>query len=159
MSAVVPIGAPDAHSINVILAAAIARAEEMGVKVNIAIVDGAGNLSGFVRMPGSFLSSIELAIDKAYTAASFSMPTRGFSDLLENAPRAVRDGLLRRPRLTEVPGGFPIAIDDQGVGAVGVSGGSDEEDEEIAADALAEFAGRQAHGGVDGTYRVGFGFG
>src|SRR3546814_7110247 len=102
MSAVVPIGAPDAHSINVILAAAIARAEEMGVKVNIAIVDGAGNLSGFVRMPGSFLSSIELAIDKAYTAASFSMPTRGFSNLLENAPRAVRDGLLRDRKSTRL---------------------------------------------------------
>jgi glc operon protein GlcG len=148
MSPVVSIGTPDAHSIKVILAAAIARAEDMGVKVNIAIVDGAGNLAGFVRMPGSFLSSIELAIDKAYTAASFSMPTRGFSDLLENAPRAVRDGLLRRPRLTEVPGGFPIAIDDQSVGAIGVSGGSEEEDEEIASYALAEFAGHTATGRV-----------
>jgi uncharacterized protein GlcG (DUF336 family) len=148
MSAVVSLGAPDAQTVNLILAAAITRAEEMGVKVNIAIVDGAGNLSGFVRMPGSFLSSIELAIDKAYTAASFSMPTRGFSDLLENAPRAVREGLLRRPRLTEVPGGFPIAIDDKSAGAIGVSGGSEEEDEEVASYALAEFAGHVDAGRV-----------
>src|SRR3546814_14857079 len=99
-------------------------------------------------MPGSFLSSIELAIDKAYTAASFSMPTRGFSDLLENAPRAVRDGLLRRPRLTEVPGGFPISLDDQGVGAIGVSAVREEADEEIASYALARFDGRKAPGRV-----------
>jgi len=148
MTALVQIGAPDALSVNVILAAAVERAQEIGVKVNIAIVDGAGNLSGFVRMPGSFLSSIDLAIDKAYTAASFSMPTRGFSDLLENAPRSVRDGLLRRPRLTEVPGGFPIVIDTHGAGAIGVSGGSEEEDEEIASYALAQFAEHTAPGRV-----------
>jgi len=130
-----------ASACEAILSAGIARAQVLGVKINIAVVDGGGNLSGFLRMPGSFLSSIEMAIDKAYTATSFGMSTRGFSELLETTPRAVRDGMLRRPRLSEVPGGLPILIDDQPAGAVGVSGASDEQDEDIATAALAALKG------------------
>ncbi|MFM2371794.1 MAG: uncharacterized protein RIS85_1516, partial [Pseudomonadota bacterium] len=90
------------------LAAARAQAEALGARVVIALVDTGGNLAGFLRMPGAFLVSSDLAVDKAWTAASFGMTTRGFSELLETTPRAVRDGLLRRPRVTEVPGGAPI---------------------------------------------------
>lgn len=130
------------------LAAGRARAEEIGVRVNIAIVDGGGNLSGFIRIPGAFLSSIDLAIDKAYTAASFSMATRGFSDLLANAPAPIKDGLLRRPRLTEVPGGLPLAHDGVVAGGIGVSGGSEEEDEDIASFAVAELVAGMTQGRI-----------
>jgi uncharacterized protein GlcG (DUF336 family) len=54
--------------------AAARKAEEMGVKVNVAVVDPGGNLAGFLRMPGAFLHSIDIAIDKAYTAAGFGIP-------------------------------------------------------------------------------------
>ncbi|AJR23849.1 MULTISPECIES: GlcG/HbpS family heme-binding protein [Sphingobium] len=137
MSAIAEIGAPAAQAVERMLSAGRARAEAIGARVHVAVVDGAGNLAGYLRMPGSFLSSGELAIDKAYTAASFAMATRDFGALLERAPRPVRDGLLRRPRLTEVPGGCPAEVQGRLIGAVGVSGGSEVEDEDIAAAALA----------------------
>lgn len=144
MNLATAIAAPTAEAIEWLLSAARGRADAIGIRVNIGIVDGAGNLAGFLRMPGSFLSSGELAIDKAYTAASFGMTTRGFGELLEGSPRAVRDGLLRRPRLSEVPGGCPILIDGRMAGAIGVSGGSDAEDEDIATHALASVAEQMA---------------
>lgn len=140
MTLVADLAAPGALAIERLLSAARARAEATGVRANIALVDAGGNLAGFLRMPGSFLSSGELAIDKAYTAASFGMATRAFGELLETSPRAVREGLLRRPRLTEVPGGCPLVIEGRAAGAIGVSGGSADEDEDIAAHALAAVA-------------------
>ena len=134
------LAAPTVELVERLLSSARRRAEAAGIRINVAVVDGAGNLAGFLRMPGSFLSSAELAIDKAYTAASFAMTTRGFSELLATSPGPVRDGLLRRPRLTEVPGGHPIVIDGRMTGAIGVSGGSAEEDENVAATALASIA-------------------
>lgn len=122
------------------LSAARAEAETLGARVAIAVVDAGGNLAAFLRMPGAFLASSDLAIDKAWTAASFGLSTRGFSELLETTPRAVRDGLLRRPRVTEVPGGAPIVADGALLGAIGVSGGSEIEDETIAASGLAALA-------------------
>lgn len=121
------------------LAAACEEAERLGPSVAIAIVDASGTLGGFLRLPGAFLASSDLAIDKAWTAASFGMSTRAFSEMLEDTPRAVRDGLLRRPRVTEVPGGVVITNESHVLGAVGVSGGSDSEDEAIAQSALAAF--------------------
>lgn len=120
--------------------AARRAAEELGARVAIAIVDAAGNLAGFLRLPGTFLASSDLAIDKAWTAASFGTSTRGFGEMLENTPRSVRDGLLRRPRITEVPGGMPILSEGRVIGAIGISGGSEREDETIAESGLAAFA-------------------
>lgn len=148
MSAFSQIAVPSAHAVEIMLAAARARADELGVRVNIAIVDCGGNLAGFIRLPGAFLSSIDLAMDKAYTAASFSMGTRGFSELLSSAPPPVRDGLLRRPRLTEVPGGLPIVHDGVAAGAIGVSGGSEEEDEDIASFAVANLVTAMTQGRI-----------
>jgi len=148
VSAFSHIAVPSALAVEIMLAAAKARAEEIGVRVNIAIVDSGGNLAGFIRLPGAFLSSIDLAIDKAYTAASFSMGTRGFSELLSSAPAPVKEGLLRRPRLTEIPGGLPIAHDGVIAGAIGVSGGSEEEDEDIASFAVAELVAGMTQGRV-----------
>ncbi|MCT2401404.1 GlcG/HbpS family heme-binding protein [Novosphingobium mangrovi (ex Huang et al. 2023)] len=121
------------------LGAARKMAEDLGARVAIAVVDVGGNLGGFLRLPGAFLASSDLAIDKAWTAASFGASTRGFSEMLEGTPRAVRDGLLRRPRVTEVPGGMPIMHDGRVIGALGVSGGSEIEDEQIAEGGLAAF--------------------
>lgn len=124
------------------LGAARAAAEESGVRVAVAVVDAGGNLGGFLRLPGAFLASSEIAIDKAWTAASFGLSTRSFSEMLDGAPRNVRDGLLRRPRVTEVPGGHPILRDGAVIGAIGVSGGSEIEDELIAGRGMAACGGQ-----------------
>lgn len=117
--------------------AARAAAERMSVQVAVAIVDAGGNLAAFLRVGRAFLASSELAVDKAWTSASFGMATRAFAELLDTTPPTVRDGLLRRPRVTVVPGGMPIMHDGVVTGAIGVSGGSDVEDEIIAQEALA----------------------
>ncbi|PWR23442.1 GlcG/HbpS family heme-binding protein [Zavarzinia compransoris] len=114
------------------LAAAVARAETLGVKVNVAVVDSGGNLAGFLRMPGAFLPSIDIAIDKAWTAAGFGFPTIEAPAVLAGLPENVRAGLAGRPRVTFFGGGVPLF--DQGVpiGGIGVSGGSDEQDHDCA---------------------------
>ena len=114
------------------LAAAFAKAEALGVAVNIAVVDGGGNLAAFLRMPGAFLASTDIAIDKAWTANSFGMSTAAFSQMLEGEVAPVREGLLRRPRVTVIPGGLPVLQDGQLIGGIGVSGASAAQDEDIA---------------------------
>lgn len=111
------------------LDAAVRTADELGVRVNVAVVDSGGNLAGFLRMPGAFLHSIDIAIDKAYTAARFGFPTRAWAGMLREHSEAVRDGLPRRSRLVAFGGGLPLSFADQIAGGIGVSGGSEEQDE------------------------------
>lgn len=110
-----------------VVRAAIAEADSRGILVNVAVVDRAGNLMSFLRMPGAFLHSTALAVDKAYTAASFGFPTDQWPAMLAE-DKALWSGLASRPRLVVLGGGFPILIDDICVGGIGVSGGSEAED-------------------------------
>lgn len=121
------------------LSEGVGKAEALGAAVCISICDAGGNQAALIRMPGAFLASTGIAMDKAYTAASFGLSTRDFSAMLEGEERGVRDGLLRTPRVCEVPGGVPIRRDGALVGGVGVSGGSAAQDEEIAAACLEIF--------------------
>ncbi|MBT0670115.1 heme-binding protein [Novosphingobium profundi] len=123
---------PCASELQQALSAGVGKAEELGSAVCISICDAGGNPAALIRMPGTFLASTGIAMDKAYTAASFGLSTRDFSAMLEGEERGVRDGLLRTPRLCEVPGGFPIRRDGALIGGLGVSGGSAAQDEEIA---------------------------
>ena len=114
-----------------ILQGAIEEARALGIKINVAVTDAGGNLTGFLRMPGAFLHSIDIAIDKAYTASSFGFPTSQWMSLIEN-DAALREGLVERPRLVIFGGGVPIRVNGELAGGVGVSGGSAEEDERCA---------------------------
>lgn len=108
--------------------AATHEAQRLGVRVNVALVDASGNLAAFVRMPGAPLHSIEIAIDKAYTAVSFGLPTDGWSEALQAHSEAVRQGLALRPRFIAFGGGLLITENGRRIGAIGVSGGSEEQD-------------------------------
>ncbi|MFM6852771.1 MAG: GlcG/HbpS family heme-binding protein [Sphingopyxis sp.] len=119
------------------LAAARRAADAAGVAVCVALVDQAGTLCAFLRMPGAFLISDDLAVDKAWSAAGMALSTRALGEMLAGQTPAVRDGLLRRPRLTQVPGGLPIMRAGRCAGGVGISGGSQHQDEDIARAALA----------------------
>jgi uncharacterized protein GlcG (DUF336 family) len=112
--------------------AAVTRAESLGVRVNVAVVDAAGVLAGFARMAGAPLHSIDIAIDKAYTAASFGLPTSAWQAALASHSQAVREGLLLRPRFVAFGGGLPIVEAGARIGAIGVSGGTEAQDEDIA---------------------------
>lgn len=116
--------------------AAIEAGHKAGCRMNVAVVDAGGNLMAFLRDPGAFLHSITIAMDKAYTAAGFGMPTERLAALIEGNPM-LRDGIIRRDRLVVFAGGLPIIIDGQVVGGIGVSGGSEHQDVDCAKAGLA----------------------
>jgi len=122
--------------------AAVRHATQLGVCVNVAVLDSAGVLAAFARMPGAPLHSIDIAIDKAYTAASFGLPTGAWQQALASHSEAVRAGLVLRPRFVAFGGGIPIVergvrMHGARIGAIGVSGGSESQDEAIALAGLA----------------------
>ncbi|MDR1968901.1 MAG: heme-binding protein [Burkholderiaceae bacterium] len=111
--------------------AAVAHASASGLRINVAVTDASGVLAAFLRMPGAFLHSIDIAIDKAYTAASFGFPTSQWKELLDSDP-ALRIGMPHRSRLVVFGGGLPIVVNGERLGGIGVSGGSAEQDAECA---------------------------
>ena len=115
--------------------AAVAHAEANGWKINAAVVDRGGNLMAFLRMPGAFIHSIEIAIDKAYTAASFGFSTKDWMPAIGH-DEGMKFGFSARPRLIVFGGGLPIGQKDW-IGGIGVSGASEAEDEECARAGLA----------------------
>ncbi|GAX91274.1 GlcG/HbpS family heme-binding protein [Effusibacillus lacus] len=114
---------------------AVTKARELGVSVNIAIMDEAGNLKSFRRMDGAPLLSIGIAQRKAYSAAAFRIPTGDWYDLIKENPRLLH-GIPHTPDLAIFGGGFPIKVEGEVIGAIGVSGASEEQDEEICRAAL-----------------------
>lgn len=125
------------------LDAAVRYAADAGLLVNIAIVDRAGVLAGFVRMAGAPLHSVEIAIDKAYTSVSFGLPTSQWQAVLAEHSQGVRDGLVRRPRFVAFGGGLPIRIGGETIGGIGVSGASEEQDAMIASAGLTAIGAEQ----------------
>ena len=122
----------DCHAAGAAVQAAVAEATVIGVTINVAVVDSSGTLMAFLRMPNAPLHSIEIAMDKAYTAASFSLPTHLWQDVLQDHSPAVRDGLLRRARFVGFGGGLPILENGVLIGAIGVSGASEAQDQQCA---------------------------
>ncbi len=120
----------------VILADAKKKAEEMKLKVNIAVVDDGGHLLAFARMDGARPASGYTAITKAVTAATFRqetgpLPPKGEPDVLLNLSlqnAAAAGG----GKLTTLKGGVPVVVDGKVIGAVGVGGGTGEQDAEVA---------------------------
>ena len=121
---------------NALVQAAVKQAGEMNVKVNVAVVDSGGHLAAFLRMPGSAFHSIEVAVSKAYTAMSFGMPTSKWEEVIANLSVPCQSGLPSVDRLMTCGGGVPIEVDGRHIGAIGVSGASEKQDEEIAEHAL-----------------------
>jgi uncharacterized protein GlcG (DUF336 family) len=114
----------------------VAHAEGRGWKINAAVVDRGGNLMAFLRMPGAFIHSIDISIDKAYTAASFGFPTRAWMGAIGHDD-GMKFGFSNQPRLIVFGGGLPLRVGDDWIGGIGVSGASEAEDEECALAGLA----------------------
>jgi glc operon protein GlcG len=119
-----------------LLEAAMAKARDMKVPECIAVVDAGGHLLAFARMDGAFALSIDTALVKAMTAASYGIPTgdiaAGVDIKLAIATQGKRDNL---------PGGLPVIVDGHVIGAIGVGSGTGEQDREVAAAALGAIAG------------------
>lgn len=120
-----------------IISAAEAKASEIGVPMNIAVVDESGVLKAFSRMDGAALLSVQISQDKAYTAVGFGMPTHGWYDFIKDDPPLATGAPSGIDRLVIFGGGYPITIDGAIVGAIGVSGGHYSQDQEVAEAGLA----------------------
>jgi uncharacterized protein GlcG (DUF336 family) len=111
--------------------AAKAKAKEIGVPMNIAIVDEGANLKSFHRMDKAWLGSIDISIKKAKTARLFDMPTGEIGKLSQ--PGGPLYGIEHsNGGLISFPGGVLLKVGDNIVGAIGVSGGSVDQDHEVA---------------------------
>jgi uncharacterized protein GlcG (DUF336 family) len=102
---------------------AVAKARELGVSENVAILDDGGNLKAFSRMDGPPILSIEMAQNKAYTAL-FGVPTQDFFNFIQRDPSLLA-GIPTLARVVAWGGGFPIKVDGEIVGAIGLSGAPD----------------------------------
>ena len=100
--------------------AAVARARELGVAENVAILDDGGNLKAFRRMDGTPIPTIEIAQNKAYTAL-FGVSTQDFFTFIQGDPSLLA-GIPALARVAAWGGGFPIKVNGEVVGAIGVSG-------------------------------------
>ena len=120
-----------------IVAAAEAKAAEIGVPMVIAVCDESGVLKAFSRMDGAALLSVQIAQDKAYTAAGFGLPSGGWHDFIKDDPPLAAGAVGGIDRLVVFGGGFPISLGGGVVGAVGVSGGHYSQDVEVAQAGLA----------------------
>ena len=116
-----------------------AKADEIGVPMNIAVVDEGNNLTAFARMDGAWLGSIDIAQNKAYTARSFDMSTQELAPLAQPNQPLYGIEASNQGRLIVFAGGIPLEAGGQVVGAVGVSGGSVEQDHEVAEAGVAAF--------------------
>ncbi len=124
-----------------VIAAAEAKATEIGVPMVIAVCDESGVLKAFSRMDGAALLSVQIAQDKAYTAVGFGMPSGGWHDFIKDDPPLAAGALGGIDRVVIFGGGFPITVGDRIVGAIGVSGGHYSQDSEVAEAGLAVVAG------------------
>ncbi len=115
-----------------ILSGAESEAKRMGVDMDIAVVDDGGNLLGFYRMDRAKVTSIQIAIDKAFTAAGTRKPTSEYKAV--GAPDGPAFGIhvSNQGRFVIFGGGVPIIIEGECLGAVGCSSGSPEQDEQVA---------------------------
>jgi uncharacterized protein GlcG (DUF336 family) len=118
-----------------LIEAATAKASSMGLAMVIAVVDQGGELKAFRRMDNAPLLSVEIAQNKAYTAAAYKMPTHAWFEFIKDDPPLLH-GIVHSNRLVVFGGGYPIELDGQVVGAIGVSGGHYSQDQEVAEAAL-----------------------
>jgi glc operon protein GlcG len=129
--AIVPYGSPiSPDAAKKAAAAAIAEAKKNNWAMAIAIVDNAGYLVYFERMPDTQLASVEIAGKKAKSSALFRRPTKFFQDSVAAGGAGLR--FLQMPEVIPVEGGFPIIVDGKVIGAIGASGGTSDQDALVA---------------------------
>ena len=126
----------DAAEAATMIEAAIARSRELKKAMCIAVMNEAGQLKAFHAMDGAPHLSIDIAINKAWTATSFGLPTHVWWDFIKNDPPLLH-GITHTPRLVVFGGGYPVMQEGQMIGAIGVSGGHYSDDMEVARAALA----------------------
>ncbi|PAE40807.1 GlcG/HbpS family heme-binding protein [Bacillus sp. 7884-1] len=120
---------------NKMLEAALAKGQELGIPFSIAIVDKPGNLKAFYAMDGAPVLSLDIAQNKAFSAAAYNRATHEWYDRLKDDPPLLH-GIVHTPRLVIFGGGYPIKINNELIGGIGVSGGHYSHDMQVCQAAL-----------------------
>jgi len=115
-----------------VIAAAEKKAQEIGQPMNIAVVDAGGNLVAHVRMDKAWIGSIDISINKAWTARAFEIETGQLAENSQSGGQFFGIHVSNGGRVTIFAGGIPLKRGDQVVGAIGVSGGSGKQDQAVA---------------------------
>ena len=115
-----------------VIAAAEQKAEEIKQPMNIAVVDAGGNLVAHVRMDGAWIGSIDISINKAFTSRAFDIATKDLAHHSQSGDQFFGIHASNHGRIMIFAGGIPLKEDGKVVGAIGVSGGSGEQDHAVA---------------------------
>ena len=122
-----------------IIAAGERKALDMGIAYNLAVADAGGGLLAHARMDGAWLGSVDIAINKAWTARAFDMSTEELARIAQSGDQGFGINTTNDSRVVIFGGGIPIRVDGVVIGAVGASGGSVEQDIAVAAAAVQGF--------------------
>ncbi|WP_336715501.1 GlcG/HbpS family heme-binding protein [Arthrobacter sp. USHLN218] len=122
-----------------IIAAAEKHASDIGQPMNIAVVDAGGNLVSHARMDGAWIGSIDISINKAFTSRAFDIQTKDLGDNSQPGNQFYGIHASNQGRIMIFAGGIPLTRDGNVVGAIGVSGGSGDQDHAVAEAGAAAF--------------------
>ncbi|MEO8597766.1 MAG: heme-binding protein [Candidatus Solibacter sp.] len=115
-----------------VIAAAERKAQEIGQPMNIAVVDSGGNLVAHARMDRAWVGSIDISINKAWTARAFDISTKELAELSQSGDQFFGIHASNHGRVMIFAGGVPLKRGEQVVGAIGVSGGLGKQDQAVA---------------------------
>ena len=122
-----------------VIAAAEKKAAEIKQPMNIAVVDEGGNLVSHVRMDGAWLGSIDISINKAFTSRAFDITTKDLGTNSQPGNQFFGIHVSNHGRIMIFAGGIPLEKGGKVVGAIGVSGGSGDQDHAVAEAGAAAF--------------------
>ncbi len=123
-----------------LIEAAEKKANEIGQPMNIAIADAGGNLVSHVRMDNAWIGSIDISIKKAYTARAFDLSTKDLAGNSQSGDQFFGIHASNDGKIMIFAGGIPLKKDGKVVGAIGISGGSGEQDHSVAEAGVAAFS-------------------
>ncbi len=123
-----------------VIAAAEKKAQEIGQPMNIAVADEGGNLVAHIRMDGAWIGSIDIAMNKAFTSRAFDISTKDLASNAQSGQQFFGIHVSNHGRIMIFAGGIPLKRDGKVVGAIGVSGGSGEQDHAVAEAGAAAFS-------------------
>jgi len=122
-----------------VIAAAEKKAQEIGQPMNIAVADEGGNIVAHVRMDGAWIGSIDISQKKAYTSRAFDIATKDLAKHSQSGGQFFGIHASNNSKIMIFAGGIPLKRDGEVVGAIGVSGGSGDQDHGVAEAGAAAF--------------------
>jgi uncharacterized protein GlcG (DUF336 family) len=124
-----------------LVAAGEQKAQQLGIPYNIAVVDAGGDLITHIRMDGAWLGSIDIAIKKAWTSRAFDISTQDLAKMAQSGKPLFGINSTNHDKVVIFAGGMPVKVGTTVLGAVGASGGTVDQDQEVVEAALAAFTG------------------